>query len=380
MKTARNKFKRELHNVSALLEGWGASLFYRGTHLRNLTLAITYRCNARCKFCNIWQHPELNDSEPMTLDELETLAGSKLLSKVFSLGLTGGEPLLRPDLPDIVSIFSRLPSIGYISLATNGLQPDNYLERLQAVLQRTTKEVWFNVSIDGHSSTQDKVRGVKNAGKLALETLARCAELRKEHPHLGVGILFTITANNIQESREIVALAESLDVQLSLNLLHEGEAFYNNVGGGYMDAYKPMKKNLNRALAAVASTRKGSSLTLWIRKFLHRYLNEERDPPLRCFAGTSSAYISPYGDVYPCVPAPRSFRIGNLRESSLDDIWSSAKAKSVRNAIRKNGCQCLLTCELAHNLKYHLPYHVRRLKKAFPFGSNSSRRQEQPRA
>jgi len=238
---------------------------------------------------------------------------------------------------------------------------------LEAVLDNSVKEIWFNVSIDGTEERQSEVRRDSQAGQLARETLGGAAMLRHKYRHLNVGILFTLTPDNVQDTREVVRLAEDLNVQLYINLLHEGEAYYNNTGENFPQAYRPIKDELARALAIGAGTRKGSSLTRWQRKLLHRYLAEDRKPPIRCFSGTSSAFLTPYGDVYPCVPARRSFLMGNLRESPLEGIWNSPQAKSVRRAIRQSDCKCLLTCELANNLKYHFPYQLRRSRKIVPF-------------
>ena len=58
--------------------------------------------------------------------------------------------------------------------------------------------------------------------------------------------------------------------------------------------------------------------------------------------------------------------MGNLRDAPLGELWKSPQAKFVRRSIQDTGCKCLLTCELAHNLKYSIPYHLRRLRELFP--------------
>ena len=70
--------------------------------IRNITLSITYRCNARCSMCRIWEHPSANPESELTLPEIKKIANSKYFKKLIALGITGGEPFIREDLPDIV--------------------------------------------------------------------------------------------------------------------------------------------------------------------------------------------------------------------------------------------------------------------------------------
>jgi len=80
--------------------------------LFNINLEVTKRCNARCNFCDYWKEkpgPELRDYVPVV---------EKL--KPLSVSLTGGEPLLREDLPDLIASLRRSFGFLNLSLITNG--------------------------------------------------------------------------------------------------------------------------------------------------------------------------------------------------------------------------------------------------------------------
>ena len=82
--------------------------------------AVTYRCNSRCQNCNIWQK---EPSDELTLTEIIKFftVNRDFLRNVKSIQLTGGEPFLRDDLPQIVTTITKtIPGI-MVWVPTNGL-------------------------------------------------------------------------------------------------------------------------------------------------------------------------------------------------------------------------------------------------------------------
>ncbi len=94
----------------------------RGRPLGTLRLSVTDRCNLRCLYCMperdyVW----LPREDLLTFEELERLAGHFLAAGARRIRLTGGEPLLRRDLPDLVARLARLPGLEDLALTTNGV-------------------------------------------------------------------------------------------------------------------------------------------------------------------------------------------------------------------------------------------------------------------
>ena len=93
-----------------------------GRPLRNLRISVTDRCNLRCRYCMpeaeyVW----LPRSSILTFEELDRLAGIFAGLGVSKIRLTGGEPLLRHDLPTLVSLLSRREAVHDLALTTNGV-------------------------------------------------------------------------------------------------------------------------------------------------------------------------------------------------------------------------------------------------------------------
>ena len=90
--------------------------------LRNLRVSVTDRCNMRCRYCMpedeyVW----LPRESILSFEELDRLAGIFAGLGVTKVRLTGGEPLLRHDLPALVSLLARRPELADLALTTNGI-------------------------------------------------------------------------------------------------------------------------------------------------------------------------------------------------------------------------------------------------------------------
>jgi MoaA/NifB/PqqE/SkfB family radical SAM enzyme len=113
---------------------WGYVIFF-----------VTNRCNAKCKHCFYWKN--LNKKDELSLDEIERI--SDRLGTVQVLLLSGGEPVLRSDLFEIISLFIGRNGTKVVSIPTNALMPEKIVEvteRLAAVFPKVTFSI--NPSID----------------------------------------------------------------------------------------------------------------------------------------------------------------------------------------------------------------------------------------
>lgn len=94
----------------------------RGRPLGTLRLSVTDRCNLRCSYCMPErEYAWLPREDLLSFEELEVLTGHFLAAGARRVRLTGGEPLLRRDLPDLVARLARLPGLEELALTTNGV-------------------------------------------------------------------------------------------------------------------------------------------------------------------------------------------------------------------------------------------------------------------
>ncbi len=180
-----------------------------------LILYVTMRCNAKCDHCFCWE--DLNIGIPeMSLEQIESLAGS--VPPMRTLILTGGEPTLRADLPEVFSAFARHGKAETIMVNTNGLKPD----LIESLARRMKSEhpgtgLDFQISIDGLEETHDRIRGVPGNFRKAISSLQRVFELAREFPALSAHVLTVITELN---HRELVALNDHLREHVGPQIIH----------------------------------------------------------------------------------------------------------------------------------------------------------------
>jgi len=121
-----------------------------GRRLHDLRISVTDRCNFRCPYCmpaEIYgeRYPFLAKPELLTFEEIERLAKLFVELGVEKIRITGGEPLLRHNLPSLVAALTTLPGLRDLTLTTNGhLLAKHARPLVEAGLQRVT------VSLDSH--------------------------------------------------------------------------------------------------------------------------------------------------------------------------------------------------------------------------------------
>ncbi len=173
---------------------------------------LTYRCNARCHFCDIWA---LDPGKEADFDTIEhNLEDLKRLGVKY-VDFTGGEPLLRTDVGQIYQTAKQLGF--YTSMTTNTIL---YLKKAHEVRGLVD---FLNFSLDGpDAETHDHSRGVKIFDNL-VESVKLALDLG-EYPVLN----HTVTAQNYERIHEVAELGARLGVRVWLNPAFTAYANYNN--------------------------------------------------------------------------------------------------------------------------------------------------------
>ncbi len=154
------------------------------------------RCNLKCVHC----YARSKDIE--YTNELTTKQGKELIDDLVQFGVpvilfSGGEPLMRPDLPELV-LYARSKGMRAV-ISTNGTLIDKKMAKV-------LKEIglsYVGVSLDGMRETNDKFRGFKGAFDLALQGMRNCRE-----EGIKVGLRFTINKKNVKDIPAIFDLLE----------------------------------------------------------------------------------------------------------------------------------------------------------------------------
>jgi GTP 3',8-cyclase len=139
--------------MTGILDSFGRSINY-------LRISVTDRCNLRCIYCMPPEGiPQVSHDEVLSYEEIRTVAQSAAELGINKIRLTGGEPLVRADFPQLVKMLSQINGVEDLSLTTNGILLKKYaLELRQAGLSRA------NVSLD--TLRADRFRYVTRLGEL----------------------------------------------------------------------------------------------------------------------------------------------------------------------------------------------------------------------
>lgn len=286
----------------------------------NGTVIVTYRCNARCTMCNRYKAPSKPDEEI----SIETI---KKLPKMYFTNITGGEPFIREDLPDIVRELYKKSD--RIVISTNGFFTDRIIK-----LCEEFPNVGIRISIEGLEETNNKIRGLDDGFNRGYSTLKKLVELK--HPDVGFGM--TVQDANAKDLVALYNLSNELNMEFATASLHNSFYFVEakNIIKDRMMVGKEFENLVNELL-------KSNSPKKWFRAYFnHGLINyifgQKRLLP--CDMAFDTFFIDPYGDVMPCNGTKEKEVMGNLNEQTWEELWNSAQAEKVRNKVRHCDRQC----------------------------------------
>ena len=339
----------------------------------NLTFSVTNMCQSRCKTCSIWkvyQDAPGRFKQEMSLEEVERSFAS--VGEIYFFNISGGEPFLRRDLPQIVAAACKYLKPAVIHTPTNALTPKLIEERtaeILEVIEAGGRIIPFTIkpSFDGVGEVHDDIRGVRGNFDKVLETLSRLKKLQERHPNLEIGLGTIISKFNLNHIRETARFARELGIDSYISEIAEQRTELFNVDDPITPAPEEYEKAIGdfnaeltnglsaEALAKEGTNKKVSSMTSAFRQVYYRYavrIMKEQRQVLPCYGGVANAHISPYGDVWPCCVLGYDKSMGNLRAVGYDfmKIWRSPKAAEVREFIARRRCWCPLANQAYSNI------------------------------
>jgi len=318
--------------MSGLMEEINARALRLGVPL-SVQLDLTYRCNERCIHCYL----DHEDHGEMTTSEIRNLLEQLAEAGVFFLTLSGGEILLRKDLFEILEYARALTFC--IKLKTNAiLIREKEAERLRSLGVHSIQISIYSHRPEVHDSIT-KIRG-------SLERSLKAIRFLRSYG-LNVTIANVLMLQNFQDYPGVRALAKELGVEVTIDPTITPK----------MDGNRSILE-LNIDHAALAKVFHDGSLVGNVEEFCAppATMSEDDLDGLPCSAGHTACYVSPYGDVYPCVQFP--LPSGNVRRARFLDIWRhSSELKEVRSIRARDLTSCsrcthLATCTRCPGLAY----------------------------
>jgi MoaA/NifB/PqqE/SkfB family radical SAM enzyme len=297
-------------------------------------IAVTWKCNQRCKTCNIWQTYQGNAEsikEEFTLEEYEFFLKS---SGLMWVSLTGGEPTLRPDIAEILSISSC--HLLKVNITTNGSNPVLLEQGIRQALKFDAL-ISCNLSCEGDEQTHNAFVGKKDSWGSMIESVQRLKLLRNNR--FSVKLETIISAEN--DGATVAKLAKKLNVPLTYTIEQEAE-FYQNAKPVLPES--PPRPPIKLPNVSLSPTPTPDELANYF--FIREY---KRKKKMVCVAGQYSLFIDPYLNVYPCI-----FRYPKDLLGNLEDNHYSLQAFGTT---RYKHCHCATPCETQAGMMFR-PWRV----------------------
>lgn len=311
------KGKKKVNEEIALLNNLKANSkeninIYDDPEIHVINLNANDVCNSRCVMCNIWQQKKEHEITPA---ELETILKDPLYKNVKHIGVTGGEPTLREDLPQLFeAIIKAIPTIEGLSTITNCINQEDVIARIEEVIKvcnKYNKPFSMMTSIDGVGEVHERVRRRRGNFDSAINVLNH---FTNKGIHVATGT--TISKINVWEVDEM------------LDFMRE-----NNIYGRFRIAefIKRLYNDNNKSVIRNFDNDESYHLILFFYKLIYTFETNESykrtyksiinilaggNRLIGCPYWSSGVVLNSRGEIAYC--APKSKTLGNtLQESSL---------------------------------------------------------------
>ena len=334
-----------------------------------ITYSVTAACQSRCKTCQIGamfcQDPT-RPQKDLKLDEIEKIF--KSMKPVYFFNMSGGEPFMRDDLPEIVELACKYLKPRVVHTPTNAILSEKIIKNTEKIIQIVRKydpsvPVTVKPSIDGVGDKHDEIRGVKGNFKCLLKTIDGLKKLEEKYDNFHLELGTVISNFNINDLDEIEDFVHSLGVESYRNEVAECRTEFFNLEDEITppaEVYQKLIKDFARKVEDNIGKKKKLARTTEAMRVVYydlagKILAEKRQV-IPCYAGVSNVHINYDGGVWPCCVLGYEQEMGNLRDYDYDfqKLWYSDKAFEVRKYIKEKNCACPLANQAYSNELMHI--------------------------
>jgi radical SAM protein with 4Fe4S-binding SPASM domain len=302
--------------MSGLLEEMTGKALAKNIPL-SVQLDLTYRCNERCVHCYL----DHEDHGEMTTAEIKHLLDEMAEAGVFILTLSGGEIFLRKDFFEILE-YARFERQFCVKLKTNAIM----IREQEAARVREIGVEAIQISIYSHRPE------VHDAITLVPGSLQRSLDAARFLKAQGLRVIFAnvLMVHNLQDYQGVRKLAEEMGIESTLDPtitpMMDGDRSVLSIG-----VRQDTLREVFRDEGLVGDVDEFCTIAA--------PGDENALNALPCSASHTTCYVSPYGDVFPCVQFP--LPTGNVRQERFLDIW---RYSDRMNEVRSIRLKDLTTC------------------------------------
>lgn len=258
---------------------------------------VTLRCNARCGFCDYWK----TDASARR-DELSSYADAARFFNPMLITFTGGEPLLRRDLEDLVAAVVRATRLKYVIVLTHGgmLSPERARSLWNAGINQ------FNISLDYLDERHDRARGIPGLAARILDTVQQMRAAGIDSVRFNT----VIKRDNLDSIMPIVRAAVDLECGVNLSVYTDAK---NGNRAHLLESteHDRLDALVAELLAFKRANRGVITNSDYYLEQVPRYVRGEITAP--CRSGIRTIHLNPAGHVKRCPDFPTDFHWRDFR-------------------------------------------------------------------
>ena len=283
-----------------------------------INIGVTDKCNCMCEHCSFkGSMDKKSEKQTLSFNEFKNVIDQSLNLGVTVVNFVGGEPLLNPNLSEIINYIDKDKAVS--SVFTNGW----FLKQKAKELKKAGL-MQVNVSLDFiNAKDHDAFRGIKGTFDKVISGIKECQR---------VGLLTAISTTVTQEKldngefEKMILLAKKLKVNEIVVLDMMDSGMYSHM---YSKDELIDKKRLYEIVDKYNKRKDFPGIFCYSRL---------RDV-FGCCAGRNYFYISPYGNVHPCDFSSKNF--GNVKKAPLKLLWKKLSAERKCVGCFKGSCGCV---------------------------------------
>jgi MoaA/NifB/PqqE/SkfB family radical SAM enzyme len=304
-------------------------------------LDLTHKCNLSCNICEIRKDKPIKE---YSLKEAEEIIRQACSWQVKDFALSGGEPLMRADIFEILDFVKK--NKYHIGILTNGvILSDVFIKRLLPYLAGGFLSL--SISLDALTpEIHDDIRGTRGCFEKTSGAFKRLAELKKEYPGINFNSISIILNENLEELPGLADFFKSLNINsiqfqalLSNNLIMK-ERKSSSKYWISPERFAALDTAIDRLIDfkrknPVLVRNSENNLRL-VKKYFRGTLNREE---AQCQYADKTVLIANTGEVTTCFES-----YGNIRKNNLKAIYSSKNCLRARERVKMCKHPCLLPC------------------------------------
>ncbi len=342
-----NRWGVAAQNASLILRGvyeYNIASRVRALQPREWLFPVTYRCDARCIMCSIWQSDK---SAELSLEDWHSVLAERLFAGVESVSLTGGEPTLRHDLPQLAELLmQKLPALRRLTITTNALDTKRVVRHCGMLLDlcaARSARFFVGISLDGIGTVHDEMRGIPGAFDKVQQTVQ---ELQGLQAHgLRMGINCTLTSRNLHQADSLQRWSAERGLPVNWIVASFADSYYQNIASeDDLTFSSEQRDDLVAFLRGLAADKTPGNLAAYFYADVAGMIECGKPRTTPCIFQKDGFMLDARGNLQYCM---YSRVLGNVKQQSGAGLYFAAENLAHRQELLAGRCRnCTITCFL----------------------------------